>query len=54
MMVGDGATAESVVGSREFAGLDVAYTETWNITGIGESGEIRGTIELDTVSRRGG
>jgi len=53
-MVGDGATAESVVGSREFAGLDVAYTETWNITGIGESGEIRGTIELDTVSRRGG
>ena len=53
-MVGDSATAESVVGSREFAGLDVAYTETWNITGIGESGEIRGTIELDTVSRRGG
>jgi hypothetical protein len=53
-MVGDGATAAGVVGSREFAGLDVAYTETWNITGIGESGELRGTIELDTVSRRGG
>jgi hypothetical protein len=34
--------------------LDVNYTETWHVTGIGENGEIRGTIELDTVSRRGG
>jgi hypothetical protein len=52
-MVGEGQAAESI-GSREFEGLDVAYTETWSITGVGEGGEVRGTIELDTVSRRGG
>ena len=52
-LIDDVTTTRSVVGLREFAGLDVRYTEAWNITGVDEQGEIRGTIELDTVSRRG-
>jgi hypothetical protein len=39
-------------GSDEFAGLDGRYSETWTITGVSESGELRGTIEIDTVTRR--
>jgi hypothetical protein len=46
------AATRSVAGSREFAGLAVQYTETWNITGVSESGEVRGTVELDTTGRR--
>jgi hypothetical protein len=52
--VGDGDATRTVVGSDEFVGLDVSYTETWNITGVDANGDIRGTIELDTVSQRGG
>lgn len=48
----DSPVASDVSGSREFAGLDVRYTERWNVTGIGEDGQLRGTIELDTLSRR--
>ncbi|MFO7285778.1 MAG: hypothetical protein C0P79_002895 [Gammaproteobacteria bacterium] len=40
-------------GTHEFAGLEGTYTETWTITGVGESGELRGTIELATVTVRG-
>lgn len=39
-------------GTHEFAGLEGTYTETWTITGVDESGELRGTIELDTVVAR--
>jgi hypothetical protein len=52
-LVGDAAETQSVVGLREFTGLDVRYTEEWNVTGVDEHGEIRGTIELDTVSQGG-
>ena len=51
--VDDAATTHSVVGLQEFADLDVRYTEVWNVTGVDEHGGLRGTIELDTVSRRG-
>ena len=54
LALGTLGTTHGVTGSREFAGLDVSYTETWNVSGVSEDGEIRGTIELDTVSRRGG
>jgi len=39
-------------GTHEFEGLEGTYTETWTITGVGESGELRGTIELGTVVSR--
>jgi hypothetical protein len=48
----DAATTRSVAASREFAGLAVQYAETWNITGVSENGEVRGTVELDTIGRR--
>jgi hypothetical protein len=50
----DDADAHSPGGSREFGGLEVRYTEAWNITGISADGEMRGTIQLDTISRHGG
>jgi hypothetical protein len=52
-LVDDVATTRSVVGLKEFEGLDVRYTEAWKLTGVDERGQIRGTIELDTVSRGG-
>jgi len=42
-----------VGGSGEFSGLGGAYSETWLITGVGEDGELRGTIELSTVTYQG-
>jgi hypothetical protein len=52
-LVDDAATTRSVIGLKEFEGLDVRYTEEWRLTGVDEHGAVRGTIELDTVSRRG-
>jgi len=46
---GTGAVAEA---SGEFAGLTGSYTEDWTITGVDESGELRGTIELSTVTKQ--
>jgi hypothetical protein len=42
-----------VVGTEEFATLDGRYSETWHLTGVDTSGELRGTIEIDTVTFRG-
>jgi hypothetical protein len=53
-MTDDHAETRGVAGSREFVGLGVQYTETWKITGVTEAGDVRGTIELNTISRRGG
>lgn len=36
-------------GSEEFAGVEGSYSEVWRITGVGEEGELRGTIELATT-----
>jgi hypothetical protein len=52
-LVDDVTTTQSIVGLEEFEGLDVRYTEAWSLTGVDENGDVRGTIELDTVSRRG-
>jgi hypothetical protein len=38
-------------GSGEFEGLSGTYTETWKVTGVDAAGELRGTIELYTVTR---
>lgn len=42
-----------VGGSGEFRGLLGTYSEIWLVTGLGEDGELRGTIELSTVTYRG-
>ena len=42
-----------VGGSGEFTGLSGVYSENWLITGVGEDGELRGTIELSTVTYQG-
>jgi hypothetical protein len=40
-------------GSAEFDGLEGSYSEVWTVTGVSELGELRGTVELNTVTRRG-
>jgi len=44
---------EVAAGSDEFEKLDGSYKEIWKVTGVSETGELRGTIELDTITRRG-
>lgn len=51
--VGDRALTRTVASSQEFRDLDMRFTETWSVTGISEEGQLRGTIQLDTVGRRG-
>lgn len=49
----DAAAPGRVVGGREeFANLDGEYAETWKITGVTAAGELRGTVEIDTVTAR--
>ena len=48
---GEGAISGRVAGgSEEFDGLGGSYTEQWAISGVTESGELRGTINLQTTS----
>jgi hypothetical protein len=51
--VADRASSRTIASSQEFTDLDVRFTETWTITGIAADGEVRGTIVLDTIGRRG-
>ena len=51
-MAGGVGTGRAVAGSREFAGLTVEYSETWLVAGVSEGGEVRATIQIDTVGRR--
>jgi hypothetical protein len=46
-------TAIVAAGSDEFSGLGGKYSETWTITGVTDGGELHGTIELATVTRKG-
>lgn len=46
-------TAIVAAGSDEFSGLAGTYSEAWTITGVTDGGELHGTIEIDTVTRRG-
>jgi len=41
-------------GSGEFESLEGRYSESWIVTGVGESGELKGTIELRTVTYTAG
>jgi hypothetical protein len=49
----NGDTGVVVAGSAEFIGLSGRYAEVWNVTGVEPSGELRGTIQIDTVTRAG-
>lgn len=44
-------TGTVATGSGEFENLGGTYTETWTLTGV-DAGELRGTIELNTVTNR--
>ena len=44
----------SVVGTREFDGIEFELNETWSVTGVDADGHLHGTVELETVGRRGG
>ncbi len=46
-----GEAGTIAAGSGEFAALSGRYTETWTLTGV-EAGEMRGTIELSTITNR--
>lgn len=46
------AAGRVAAGSGEFDGLGGSYTETWTLTGVADSGELRGTIALDTITNR--
>lgn len=39
-------------GTGEFAGLAGTFTESWSVASIDASGELRGTVELATVTSR--
>src|SRR5690606_18704 len=48
----DGSPGRIVGGSEEFERFGGTYLETWKITGVSPTGELRGTVELDTVTAR--
>jgi hypothetical protein len=50
---GSAQSGRVVAGRDEFAELEGSYTETWRIAGVGAGGELRGTIELDTIIFQG-
>ena len=47
-----GETGRVTSGGGEFDNLAGSYTETWALTGVVGAGELRGTIELNTVTNR--
>lgn len=42
-----------VAGSAEFEGMTGRYSEVWNLTGVEPTGELRGTIRIETVTYAG-
>lgn len=44
---------QTIAATAEFDDLNLTFTESWSLTGVTETGELRGTIELATVARRG-
>ena len=45
----DGVPTRSVSTTGEFAGIDIDMVETWVISGVDEDGQVRGTLQLNTV-----
>lgn len=49
-IVAERAPGSVAGGSDEFVDLEGRYTETWIVTGVGEDGQLKGTVELGTVT----
>lgn len=47
---GDGSSGRVRGGSDEFEPLTGSYVERWRLTGISDSGELTGTIEINTTT----
>jgi hypothetical protein len=41
-----------VTGAEEFENVEGGYEESWNVTGVSPTGEVRGTIQLSTLVQR--
>jgi hypothetical protein len=48
----EGQAGAVVAGSGEFDALEGSYVENWTLTGMEANRELRGTIELSTITRR--
>jgi hypothetical protein len=46
-----GTPARSVAKTGEFAEIDFELVETWVVSGLSDSGDIRGTLRLSTLGR---
>jgi hypothetical protein len=46
------APAQSIVTTGEFEGISFELVETWEVTGVDEEGNIRGTLQLNTIGRQ--
>lgn len=44
---------ELIAGTGEFNGLNGSYAESWQVTGVSTDGDLRGTIQLNTISSLG-
>ena len=49
---GEDGSGRVASGTREFEGLAGTYSETWLLTGVGDAGELQGTVELSTITFR--
>lgn len=48
-----GGTGQVFGGSREFKDLVGSYEEEWRLTGVTDTGALRGTVLLRTITRKG-
>ncbi|MDX1561327.1 MAG: hypothetical protein R3305_00275 [Gammaproteobacteria bacterium] len=47
-----GNPAQSVTTTGEFRGIDFELIETWEVSGLDDDGNVRGTLRLNTVGRQ--
>lgn len=52
LSIDNGAPAQSVVATGEFSDIDFELVETWEVTGLDDDGQLRGTLRLNTTGRR--
>ena len=45
----DGVAVRSITTTGEFRGIDIDMIETWIVSGVDEDGQVRGTLQLNTV-----
>jgi len=44
--------AASITATGEFSGIDFELVETWIVTGLEDDGQVRGTLQLNTIGKR--